>query len=331
MNTSVWRDAGPQLRTQEVLDALEDIFKGLARGDNRQPGQVSLDLPDGGGDVIYYPAVLGSQGLIGVAVSPYLTRLAEAGENPVTNYMLVLSAETGEPVLLCEGHELVVIRTGATSALAARVLAKSRVEKIAIIGSGPIAVSHCRFLKHVFGESQVSVWSPSLIEPDHSSRRKLFAATASKVTFGKSLEDCVAQADIVALCTSSVEPIVKHAVGSEESLLISVGTDGPLAHEIAPLLLPEMDVYCDYRPTTPSVAGEMVLATQAGAWSAERILADLGELISERVAPEDTGRRRYFRSVGLGVEDLAMASLVLESGLGDKSRSSVPDARADSR
>lgn len=311
MVDSVWQDSDRHFDNDEVLGSLRDAFAGLRTGASVQPGQVAVDLPSGGGDVIYYPGVLAGKGLLGVSVSPFLTRLAEEGKNPVTDYLLVLSTETGLPLLLCDGLPLVTLRTGATSALAAQALARPETARIAVVGSGRIAQSHVRFLSHVFPAAAVSMWSPRLARQEHAQRRGEILGWFPQVGIAGTMEEAVAGADIIALCTSSTTPVVREEAGAEGCLTIAVGTDGPSAHEVAPGLLPKWDVYCDYRVTTPSVASEMVLATREGGWSASDIVADLGELVSGAVVPSVSGRRRYFRSMGLGIADLAMASLLI--------------------
>jgi len=91
----------------------------------------------------------------------------------------------------------------------------------------------------------------------------------------------------------------------------AVSTNAPRAHEVEPSELAGMEVYADYRPTVTGVAGEMVLAVERGLWSADQLRADLPELVSGSAAAPTGERVAYFRSVGLGVEDVAIASLLL--------------------
>ena len=85
------------------------------------------------------------------------------------------------------------------------------------------------------------------------------------------------------------------------------------AHEISPVSLADCDVYCDYRATTPSTAGEMVLANQQHGWDASSVKGDLAELVAGTCALPDRSKTVFFRSVGLGLEDIAMAAAVHDS------------------
>ena len=94
-------------------------------------------------------------------------------------------------------------------------------------------------------------------------------------------------------------------------MITSISTNVTDAHEIDPALLPEMAVFCDCTATTASVAGEMRLAAQAGLWSPSEVIGDLGDLVNGRCrSPED--KPVFFRSIGQGLEDIAIALAVWE-------------------
>ncbi|MNF87426.1 ornithine cyclodeaminase [compost metagenome] len=68
-----------------------------------------------------------------------------------------------------------------------------------------------------------------------------------------------------------------------------------------------MDVYCDYRHTTPLAAGEMVIATERKLWSTESLVGDLAELSNGTAPLPKYDRHVFFRSIGLGLEDVAIS------------------------
>ena len=75
-------------------------------------------------------------------------------------------------------------------------------------------------------------------------------------------------------------------------------------------MLAGMDVYCDYALTAPLSAGEMKLAIARGIWSAGALRGDLPDLTVGRAPRPTVGRRSFFRSIGLGLEDVALADAV---------------------
>jgi L-arginine dehydrogenase len=300
-----------KLDRTRVLGALEKAFGGLGNGRSIQPAQTVIVLPDNRGDCIFYPGALLDLGLIGVKVSPYLQDRAEAGKYPVTAYTLLLSASTGQPLLLCDSYALTSIRTAATTGLAVKYLAAESARVIALIGTGEVGREHLRYALPMGDWTEVRVYSPSAAAPGGRQDEVRQSAARRDITFCSSSEDAARGADVVMLCTSSGTPVIDPSWVSAGALVTSIGTNSPGAHEIEPGSLPSFDVFCDYRATAPTTAGEMKIAIEAGSWSATSIVADLPELVGG-FTPAATGRPRFFRSTGLGIEDLAIAHLLVE-------------------
>ena len=109
------------------------------------------------------------------------------------------------------------------------------------------------------------------------------------------------------LCTSSGTPVLHLDALKNPALITSISTNVANAHEIPPALLPNADVYCDYKATTPDCAGEMLIAISQHGWSKAQICGDLTDLVNNTCDLPDYSKPVFFRSVGLGLEDVAMA------------------------
>lgn len=285
--------------------ALRDAFAGLATGRSHQPPQTLVEFEEG--DAIIYAAAVEKLGVVAVKLSPYLPERTP----PVTAWTLLVSTDTGDPVLLCESASLTTERTAATTALAVDLLAPADVSRLAVVGAGPIAAAHVQHVRPLRTFDQLRVFSPRASQGDETQRARMSAA-APQVDFVSTAAEAVADADVVMLCTSSGTPVIETAMTSPTALITSVSTNKPRAHEIPPGELPALAVYCDYRMTAPLGAGEMVIARDEGVWSDAAIVADLPELVSGHAPPRPEGRA-FFRSIGLGVEDAAVAAALLRA------------------
>lgn len=292
----------------EVGSALRHAFSGLASGASVQPPQTLIPL-HGGADAIVYSAAVQALGVIAVKTSPYLPKRTP----PVAAWTLLMSTETGEPLLLCDSSGLTTERTAGTTALAVDLLARRDAAILAVIGAGPIAAAHLRHVVPLRSFANVRVFSPSLADGDELARQRVLAA-APEAAVSMSPDEAVEGADVVLLCTSSGTPVIDVTRTASSALITSVSTNKPRAHEILPEALPKLSVYCDYRVTAPLSAGEMVIAQERGIWSAESIVADLPELITGRTPARPDGRA-FFRSIGLGIEDAAIAFALLQAAL----------------
>ncbi len=292
----------------DVIATLRALFRELAAGTAVQPAQSLTLFPDGKGDFISYLGVLSGRGVFGAKLSPYIV----TGERPIiTAWTSLMSMTTGQPLLLCDAGRLTVERTAGTTALAVDELAPAGARRLAIIGSGPIATAHWRHVAGLRPWESVRVWSPRLKQRADGIRDWLAADARIRVADGA--QEACAGADAILLCTSSGKPVIDPEWVRPGALVTSISTNVAQAHEVPPAFLRSAQVYCDDRKTTPGAAGEMVLAAAAGDWSAERIRGDLAELVAGTCPRPTEDAPVFFRSIGLGLEDIAMADAILRA------------------
>jgi len=273
-----------------------------------QPAQQCVEFPQGAGDFINYLGVLTEDAVYGVKTSPYIVR--EQGPL-VTAWTLLMSMHTGQPLLLCDAAELTTERTAATTALAVDALAPAAARRLAIIGSGKVAQAHLRYVQNLRDWQHISLFSPRL---DRASADTLAHLNGldPRLTLASSCEAALQDADVILLCTSSAGPVMDPARLSKPALITSISTNAPRAHEVPPHCLNDMHVFCDYRQTTPGTAGEMLIASEQHGWDKRAVIGDLPELLSDMAQRPDYDRCVFFRSIGLGLEDVALANALYQ-------------------
>ncbi|WP_028620838.1 ornithine cyclodeaminase family protein [Pseudomonas sp. Ant30-3] len=299
-----------QLQARELLaqidvpHILRKLFSDLAAGQAVQPAQQLVEFPHGAGDFINFLGVLAQDGVYGVKTSPYIVR--EQGPL-VTAWTLLMSMQTGQPLLLCDAGELTIARTAATTAVAVDALAPPDARRLAIIGSGKVALAHLQYVKNLRDWQSIRMYSPSLGGKSPEVLAEL-QRIDPRLTIVHNREAALQEADVIMLCTSSAAPVMDPASLNKPALITSISTNAPRAHEVPPQTLKDMQVFCDYRPTTPESAGEMLIAAELHGWDKNLIVGDLPELISAKAKRPDYDRHVFFRSIGLGVEDIALAN-----------------------
>ena len=289
----------------DVPQIMRNLFRDLAAGQAVQPAQQLVEFPQGAGDFINYLGVLAKEGVYGVKTSPYIVR--EQGPL-VTAWTLLMSMQTGQPLLLCDAGELTTARTAATTAVAVDALAPLKATRLAIIGSGKVAQAHLRYVKNLRDWQSISLYSPNL--SDDVETVALLKSIEPRLTVVDSREAAVDDAEVIMLCTSSAGPVIDPSSLRKPALITSISTNAPRAHEVPPQSLNDMQVFCDYRLTTPGSAGEMLIAGEQHGWNNDAIVGDLADLLSEKVQRPDYHRHVFFRSIGLGLEDIALANAI---------------------
>ncbi|MBC9251987.1 ornithine cyclodeaminase [Pseudomonas alcaligenes] len=286
----------------DVHQAMRGMFRSLGEGRAVQPAQQLVEFP-GGGDFINYLGVLADEGVYGVKTSPYIPGPQGA---TVTAWTLLMSMHSGQPLLLCDAKSLTTARTAATTAVAVEELAPAAARHLAIIGSGAVARAHLHYVKHLRDWQSIRLYSPSLASRSAAEHDALLSLDP-RLSLAASQAEAVADAEVILLCTSSAGPLLDPLSLGRNALVTSISTNAPRAHEVPPASLAGMDVYCDYRATTPGSAGEMLLATESG-WNRSQIRGDLAELVNGQASKPDYSRPVFFRSIGLGLEDMALAN-----------------------
>lgn len=293
------REALPHL---DVRSVLTQMFRALGSHMAVQPPQTLTLFPQGAGDFITYLGVMADAKVFGAKLSPYIVTRASP---IITAWTALMSIETGQPLMWCDSGLLTIERTAGATALAVEQLAADRASQLAIVGAGAVGQAHLRHLAAVRPWQSIRVFSPGLA--NDTAKRARLVALDERVSICARIEDCVADADVIALCTSSGTPVLHASMLGKPALITSISTNVANAHEISPAWLVDMDVYCDYRRTTPASAGEMKLAAQQHGWRPASVLGDLPELMCGEATKPSYRKHAFFRSIGLGLEDVAIA------------------------
>lgn len=207
----------------------------------------------------------------------------------------VFRSATGEPLAVMDGRLITELRTAAVSAVATRLLSSPQAKSLAILGSGVQARAHVRALALVRDFNDVRVWSRD------SQHAQTFAAEIGAIA--TSAEDAVRGADVVVTCTNSPEPVLRRAWLKSGVLVNAVGAVGPQRRELDDEAM-RGAVVVDSREAALQESGDVLLGRA-------QIYAELGELLAG-TRPMPQARTIVFKSLGLAVEDLAAAKLVLQ-------------------
>ncbi|MBV8646560.1 MAG: ornithine cyclodeaminase family protein [Paludibacterium sp.] len=315
--TSINHQAGPLVADAEtvrrflgklpVRAAMQSLFQALSQERAVQPPQALTVFPQGAGDFITYLGALANEQVFGAKLSPYLVT---AGRPIVTAWTSLMSMKTGQPLLFCDSGMLTAERTAGTTALAIEYLAPTTSRHLALIGTGALGQAHLRHALAVRSWESISVYANDLADNPEAQAR--LRAIDPRVQMVGSAKECVSKADVIMLCTSSATPVLRIEDLNQPALITSISTNAVNAHEIPPESLSSMDVYCDNKVSTPDSAGEMVLAAKQHGWSRDSIKGDLADLVSGRASKPDYRRHVFFRSIGMGLEDVSIAYALLQ-------------------
>ncbi len=284
----------PLLRFEELIPAMERALIDFSSGHVQQPVRSIVTVPQYGGFMGPMPAVYGE--IMGTKLVNFYPENGKLGLPTHQAIIAVFRAETGEPLALMDGRLITEMRTAAVSAVAAKLLAPQNASRLAILGSGVQARAHHQALSLVRKFDDVRVWSRNRDSADRLASE--IGATAM------SREQAVHDADVVVTVTSATEPILHGAWLKPGALVIAVGAVGPTRREVDSETM-RGAVVVDSREAASKESGDILLANAT-------VYAEFGELLGgEKSVP--TADVTVFKSLGIAVEDLASARLVLKA------------------
>jgi len=282
---------------EACIEAMDEVLRSLARGELHQPLR-PVTRPEGADSLMgLMPAYRG-----GDRAAWSLKEIVIAPGNPARGLdahqgaVLLHDGVTGQLRALLNASAITEIRTAAVSGVATRALARPDSTVVAILGGGVQARSHAEAMAVVLPNAEVRTWARA---------------------DGGTPEEALRGADVVCTCTSAREPILRHEWLSPGAHVNAVGSSVPTARELDADTVGAATVFVDRRESALNEAGDLLLA----GFGEERIAAELGEvLVGEHPGRSDPGELTVFKSLGLGVEDLAAAELVVrtarEQGVG---------------
>jgi thiomorpholine-carboxylate dehydrogenase len=282
------------LTYDELVPALRRAFMAFSAGRVQQPLRSVMRVSDGSGWFALMPAVY--DGIMGAKLVTFFP--ANAAQRKHTHHAMIqlFRADTGEPLAVMDGRLITEMRTAAASAIAVDLLAASQASKLAILGSGVQARSHLRALAIIRDFKEVRVWSRT------RENAAKFATETGAIT-ASTVEEAVAEADVVLTLTSSVEPIVYGKWLKQDALVCAVGAVTPDRRELDDEAM-RGAVVVESREAAAKEPGDIL-------HSGAKITAEVGELLNG--AAFDRGDRPViFKSVGIAIEDIAAAKLVYE-------------------
>ncbi|HTF67404.1 MAG TPA: ornithine cyclodeaminase family protein [Edaphobacter sp.] len=285
-------DVRRMLPMDEAIRCMREVFTALGKGEAQNQPRRRLALPTGS----MLHSMAGSFGKY------FGTKIYSTNPKHGAWFTFLLyDAETATPLAEFEANYLGQIRTGAAGGLATDLLTHPLAGKVGIIGSGFQAETQLAAVRAVREVRSVKVWSRS------EEKRNQFAQ-ANDAVATRYAEEAVEDADIVITATSSKDPVLQSEWISRPVFISAMGANHANRRELPSDLVRSADrIVVDSLEQARLEAGDLVLALDAREWNK---VTELATVALHGKSPV-TGLT-IFKSIGLGVEDVAVAASIYE-------------------
>lgn len=298
----------------DAIEAMELGFREEGEGGVQQPQRTNIVIGEPKGFLRLGPCIMAHSRWMGF-------KAMNLAEGTGVRYQVHLySMDDGALHAIMDAQLLTTLRTGASSAVATRRLARNGAGTVAVIGSGREAFMQLEAMRVAGYVARAKVFSPT------AANRQSFAAYFRN-TLGMdiidvdSAEAAIDGADIVVAAIASSKPAVMGRWLRPGMHVNSVGTARPILREIDEDVLRRSDIIvADTRHGVFSEAGDCVVAKE---WLKPEQAFELADLVCGRAPGRSSSQQiTLFKSVGSAVQDIALAIKIYQcaraKGLGEE-------------
>ncbi|WP_369610936.1 ornithine cyclodeaminase family protein [Sulfurisphaera javensis] len=232
-------------------------------------------------------------------------------------FFSMLFNDSGDPLLMAEADLITRIRTGAISVLASDYLAKRDYNTVGIIGLGKQGKFQVKAFYELKPGIKIKVFSKERLEEE----LKKIEEEGIKVEKAKDYKD-VCNADVIVTITNSKDPFLKYEFLNRGTHINALGSNLPERVELYPEVIKNSSlIVVEDKDQAKEEAGDLIMAEKMNMldWNKVKTLAEVIAGVVKRNSEDDI---TVFKSMGIGLEDVAVLKLLYEKakkyGLGSE-------------
>ncbi|ACB36595.1 ornithine cyclodeaminase/mu-crystallin [Leptothrix cholodnii SP-6] len=284
------------IRPEDAQTVLLDAFQHFGAG--RAAMQERIRTEAGGVKLSTLGAVIPDQQVVGAKV--YTTI---AGQ--FSFVILLFSAVDGQPLASFDAGAITRLRTAACSVIAARHLARADSRRMALFGAGVQGCAHALQMSRTFDLTQISVCDPHA-DAARIERLQRDCGVAVRLC---GADEAIADADLIVTASRATQPLFAGAAIRPGTFVAAIGSSLPHTRELDDVALARAAcIAVEWRTQSMREAGDLALADPAVV-PAHKIV-ELAELVGgQHPGRQSAEAITIYKSVGVGLEDVAMAGL----------------------
>lgn len=299
----------------ECIDVMDEVLRDLSDGGCILPLRQIMWLKEKTGALAMMPSYWERADVIGLKAVTFFPANEGTELDSHQGAVLLYDGKRGTLQAMIDATAITAIRTAAVSGVATRALARDDATILAMIGSGVQASTHldamlqCRSISKVRVFSKTPEQTTAFVEREGSRH-------AISIECAASVQDAVADADIICTTTSSQVPVLLGEWIAPGTHINAIGSSIATARELDGLAVKQSRMFVDRRESALNESGDFLLAKAEGLIDDDHILAEIGEVLTGRSHGRQSATEiTLFKALGLAVEDLAAAAHVYRKAL----------------
>ncbi len=301
------------LSMRDTVSVLEEAFHAQSQGLVKNQPRTRLAFANG--VLTLLAAAAPTFGVVGF-------KTYTAFREGVRYVIMLFSAHNGELLAIIEADHLGAMRTGGTSAVATKYLARTNARNVGLIGAGQQAVTQLMGVCAVRPITSVCVYSRK--QPE----RELFCREMSRllnieVISADDVHEVVEDADILITATTARDPVLHGEWLKPGCHINAIGSNWVQRRELdLSTLHRSMIIVTDSLEQAYIEAGDFVIPANEGLFQWERV-HELSEIVGDQGLQRETPDEiTLYKGLGAALEDVVTAAhvyfLAVKQGLGEE-------------
>lgn len=308
------QDIQQTVTMSQAIESVKQAFISLSRGDAVMPLRTQVLVKEQEGTTLFMPAYLPSIESLGTKIVSVFPHNIEHSLPTIHALVITCDAKTGQPIGVMDGTYLTALRTGAASGVATDLLARKDVKTAAIIGAGIQGRTQLEALCCVRDIQKAWVYDKNfraaeayVVEMQNRGR-----PFPSDIVVSHSPSEAISEAEVVCCATTSSVPVFEDADLKSGTHINGIGSYTPYMQEIPEQTLLRSKVVVDSLLASLEEAGDLIIPLKKGLISESHIHGEIGQVASGQIPGRESDQEiTFFKSVGVAVQDVAVAEMVL--------------------
>ncbi|MGQ9759290.1 MAG: ornithine cyclodeaminase family protein [Candidatus Methanomethylicaceae archaeon] len=308
-------------RALPMKEAISAVEEGFRLSDSAIiPSRIPIRIEGYNALFLYMPAYVGGIGALAIKEVSVHAENPKKGLPTVQGTVLLNDPIDGSLLAIIEGGSLTAIRTGATTGVATKYLARGDASIVGIFGGGFQARTQLEAITCVIDVRLAKVYD---INRDAA---KKFSGEMSRllgidVMVAENPEEVVKYSDIIVTATTSKTPVFSGEWVVKGTHINGIGSHTPDSRELDSETIRRSRLIVDSRDACLKEAGDIMIPIKEGTITKAHIKGELGEVVRGEVDGRTSDEEiTTFKSVGLALEDAVTAfrayKIAMSEGIG---------------
>ena len=291
---------------------MEEAWGGQQEGAAAPSGVLGVRVPSGGFHVKTACLDRGRRYFAAKLNANFPENRMRHGLPTIQGVVGLFDGDDGRLLALLDSMEITRLRTGATTAVAAKHLSRPDASRVALFGCGMQGHVQLQTLSHVRPLRHVVVYDRDRAAAERLARTLGPELAIDIEVVGDEILDRVLTSDIVVTCTPSRSPFLRIEHVGAGTFIAAIGADREDKQELDVELLAAGRVVVDALEQCATI-GELHHALDAGVMARTDVWAELADVVAGRAAGRGAAEQiTIFDSTGTGLQDVAAAALAFE-------------------